>query len=333
MGISYSLGAGKERPYFFVYMCVYAKPQRRKRGNNYSFINQIFTIMKKIFLFNFALVALFCATVFSACDEPNVKPTVDPSTLDSTALKCWEYTLEENGKTATLYAWSTEKQLVLFIEQQVTEAKKQGATWTYTYKESNETDVDACEERANEGLACWKITVTNGNSSTTSYVFTSEECAELYGSSEAGKNGSYSVEQADAKDPDACDKLNDNQGGTTVDDKEKHCYHVTSGYSINGQTYSSETYVWATEADMKMTQSAFIASMENASYEYELTTEATEDACLHHGFACYQINGPGYTMYSWTTEQILQNLYGSNSAITWQLADPTDEDSCNALNY
>lgn len=289
--------------------------------------------MKKIFL---ALLCTASVAMFTACDEPNVNPSVDPSTLDSTTFKCWEYTFEENGKTATLYAWSTEKQLVLFIEEQVAEAKKQGAVWTYSYKQSNENDMEACEQRANEGLACWKVTVTEGSQSSVSYVFTTEECAELYGSSEAGKNGSYSVEQADAKDPDACDKLNDNQGGTTVDDNEKHCYHVTSGYSLNGQNYSSETYVWATEAEMQQTQSAFITSMNNASYVYELTTDATEDACLEHNtgaMACYQINGPGYTMYYWTSEQILQNLYGSNPAITWQLADPKDEDSCNALNY
>ena len=83
------------------------------------------------------------------------------------------------------------------------------------------------------------------------------------------------------------------------------------------------------------TKSAFLASMQDAQYEYEMTNDATEEACMENAtgkFACYQINGPGYTMYFWTTDQILQNQYGSNPSITWQLADANDEDACNALN-
>lgn len=286
-----------------------------------------------------SIVALMSAAMMFGCkgkNNPSSTDPVDPSTLDNKTVKCWEYTLTESDKSATLYFWGTEQGLVTFIEGEVAEAKRQGFVWTYTYKASKESDLDACMERNNEGADCWKVTITKGGSSKTEYLFTSYECAEIYAKAEAGKSGSYSIEKADAKDPDSCDALNGpSGGGGTTDDNDKHCWHATSSYVYSGKKYESENWFWATQKEMEQTKSAFLASMQDAQYEYEMTNDATEEACMENAtgkFACYQINGPGYTMYFWTTDQILQNQYGSNPSITWQLADANDEDACNALN-
>ena len=294
-----------------------------------------------------ALLAIACGALFTAC-EPNTpsnggQNNTDYSTLDSITVKCWEYTLVENGKTATLYAWCTEKMLVMNIEKEVAEAKKQGSTWTYTYKPSDITDMDACIEKNNEGADCWKITVTKDGKSTTIYMFTTEDCAELYAQTEAGSTGKYELEKAEPTDPDACEELNDNQGGGGQggeDPKKGACYKITQGSP--GQTYTY--YYWYDDMDEeKMQLSKEIAEAQGLVFEWEIADAADESSCLalnnNQGgggegdtYACYQVTSGGNTMYYWTTENILKNQFGSNEFVVWQKADADDEDACEALN-
>ena len=80
--------------------------------------SQNLKIMKKYLYLS--IVALMGAAMMVGCkpkNTPSGTDPVDPSTLDNKTVKCWEYTLTESGKSATLYFWGTERSLVTFIER------------------------------------------------------------------------------------------------------------------------------------------------------------------------------------------------------------------------
>ena len=233
-----------------------------------------------------AIVALMGAMMMVGCkpkNTPSGTDPVDPSTLDNKTVKCWEYTLTESGKSATLYFWGTERSLVTFIEGEVEKAKNEGFIWTYTYKASKETDLDACMERNNEGADCWKVTVTKGGSSKTEYLFTSYECAEIYAKAEAGSTGSYKIEKAEPKDPDSCDALNGPSGGgggsvdPPIDNSEVKCWEVTQIDPEGGESVT--WYAWTTEESLVATLENQKAS-QGVTYSYKEADADDMDSCL-----------------------------------------------------
>ena len=139
-------------------------------------------------------------------DNPDTPDTPDQpkdySQYDSVTYKCWKTEQVAYGMTITNYAWLTEKQLVMYMDQVGLE---------YTYEQADATDEDACNElkennNPTEGEeACWVITSTIMGQTTVTYYWGTEAEAQAQVNAINGTGvGTASYNKAAATDPDAC---------------------------------------------------------------------------------------------------------------------------------
>ena len=226
--------------------------------------------MKKLF---YALLVLAGVTMFTACG--NEKPNeIDLSKLDNTTNKCWQLTVKVGTQSEVSYVWGTEYMVGLAVEAT---RKKVGDKATISYKEADAKDEDACE-RLNpdyEEEACWKITYGSAAFSQTVYMWDDEEDVKAFIAVYTAQGMTASYEKADAKDEDACEKLNEPTQPTdpyaNLDNTIEKCWEVT----IDHGTMTETVYMWTTERELCVSLDANYKGM----YTYKPADANDEDAC------------------------------------------------------
>lgn len=167
---------------------------------------------------------------------------------------CWEETISYNGsQSETNFGWMPEANM----KERHDYYESKGLT--HTYKHANAADQDACEklnqqdnpddpqnpdepkdydQYDNTTYKCWKTTQTAYGMDIVNYVWMTErQLVEYY-----DQMGTYTYEQADAADEDACNELKENSNPT---EGEEACWQITS--NIVGQI--NVTYYWGTESE------------------------------------------------------------------------------------
>lgn len=168
---------------------------------------------------------------------------------------CWEETISYNGsQSETNFGWMPEANM----KERHDYYESKGLT--HTYKHADAADQDACEklnpqdnpddpqnpdepkdydQYDNTTYKCWKTTQTAYGTDIVNYVWMTErQLVEYY--DQMGLT--YTYEQADAADEDACDELKENSNPT---EGEEACWQITS--NIAGQI--NVTYYWGTESE------------------------------------------------------------------------------------
>lgn len=168
---------------------------------------------------------------------------------------CWEETVSYNGsQSETNFGWMPKANM----KERHDYYESKGLTHTYKYADA--ADQDACEklnqqdnpddpqnpdepkdydQYDNTTYKCWKTTQTAYGMDIVNYVWMTErQLVEYY--DQMGLT--YTYEQADAADEDACDELKENSNPT---EGEEACWQITS--NIAGQI--NVTYYWGTESE------------------------------------------------------------------------------------
>ena len=168
---------------------------------------------------------------------------------------CWEETISYNGsQSETNFGWMPEANM----KERHDHYESKGLT--HTYKHADAADQDACEklnpqdnpddprnpdepknydQYDNTTYKCWKTTQTAYGMDIVNYVWMTErQLVEYY--DQMGLT--YTYEQADAADEDACNELKENSNPT---EGEEACWQITS--NIVGQI--NVTYYWGTESE------------------------------------------------------------------------------------
>jgi hypothetical protein len=168
---------------------------------------------------------------------------------------CWEETVSYNGsQSETNFGWMPEANM----KERHDYYESKGLT--HTYKHADAADQDACEKLTpqnnpddpknpdepknydqydNTTYKCWKTTQTAYGMDIVNYVWMTErQLVEYY--DQMGLT--YTYEQADAADEDACNELKENSNPT---EGEEACWQITS--NIMGQI--NVTYYWGTESE------------------------------------------------------------------------------------
>lgn len=168
---------------------------------------------------------------------------------------CWEETVSYNSsQSETNYGWMPEANM----KERHDYYESKGLT--HTYKHADAADQDACEklnpqdnpddpqnpdepkdydQYDNTTYKCWKTTQTAYGMDIVNYVWMTErQLVEYY--DQMGLT--YTYEQADAADEDACNELKENSNPT---EGEEACWQITS--NIVGQI--NVTYYWGTESE------------------------------------------------------------------------------------
>lgn len=168
---------------------------------------------------------------------------------------CWEETVSYNGsQSETNFGWMPEANM----KERHDYYESKGLT--HTYKHADAADQDACEklnpqdnpddpqnpdepknydQYDNTTYKCWKTTQTAYGMDIVNYVWMTErQLVEYY--DQIGLT--YTYEQADAADEDACNELKENSNPT---EGEEACWQITS--NIVGQI--NVTYYWGTESE------------------------------------------------------------------------------------
>ena len=168
---------------------------------------------------------------------------------------CWEETVSYNGsQSETNFGWMPEANM----KERHDYYESKGLT--HTYKHADAADQDACEklnpqdnpddpqnpdepknydQYDNTTYKCWKTTQTAYGMDIVNYVWMTErQLVEYY--DQMGLT--YTYEQADAADEDACNELKENSNPT---EGEEACWQITS--NIVGQI--DVTYYWGTESE------------------------------------------------------------------------------------
>ncbi|MBR2166988.1 MAG: hypothetical protein IJ920_01430, partial [Paludibacteraceae bacterium] len=168
---------------------------------------------------------------------------------------CWEETVSYNGsQSETNFGWMPEANM----KERHDYYESKGLT--HTYKHADAADQDACEklnpqdnpddpqnpdkpknydQYDNTTYKCWKTTQTAYGMDIVNYVWMTErQLVEYY--DQMGLT--YTYEQADAADEDACNELKENSNPT---EGEEACWQITS--NIVGQI--NVTYYWGTESE------------------------------------------------------------------------------------
>ena len=299
--------------------------------------------------------------LFSACNGKGLfgggtdPEEIDVSKLDNTVEKCWEVTYSLGGQSDTQYAWGTEYMVVYTLQQQ---QKMVGGLGKWSYKESSAADEQSCMQKNPdwEPSQCWKISVIMAGQTMNFYLWSDTE--GVLASIESYKRAGYtcSYEKADAKDENACEKLNETQPGpdpdpdpedySQYDDTTPKCWEVT--VSVAGVELTE--FIWQTERKLVM-------SLDRAGYtvySYKAASADDEDSCeaLNGGdpypdpdpdpdpdpqgekgcwLLSYTVAGQTISAYAWLTEaeakeavEAVGGTYEKNTAAT--------AESCNALN-
>ena len=167
---------------------------------------------------------------------------------------CWEETISYGDQSETNYGWMPEANM----KERHDYYESKGLT--HTYKHADAADQDACEklnpqdnpddpqnpdepkdydQYDNTTYKCWKTTQTAYGMDIVNYVWMTErQLVEYY--DQMGLT--YTYEQADAADEDACNELKENSNPT---EGEEACWQITS--NIAGQI--NVTYYWGTESE------------------------------------------------------------------------------------
>jgi len=167
---------------------------------------------------------------------------------------CGEETISYGDQSETNYGWMPEANM----KERHDYYESKGLT--HTYKHADAADQDACEklnpqdnpddpqnpdepknydQYDNTTYKCWKTTQTAYGMDIVNYVWMTErQLVEYY--DQMGLT--YTYEQADAADEDACNELKENSNPT---EGEEACWQITS--NIMGQI--NVTYYWGTESE------------------------------------------------------------------------------------
>ena len=292
--------------------------------------------MKKLF---YSMLCIVAVTMFTAC-KGNNPDEIDLNNLDKTVEKCWKVTVTLNGVSEETYIWGTEFVVVAALKeaQSLSPVK-----YTFRYSEASPKDEESCD-RLNpdyEEHYCWKVTAYGGMY--TSYMWDSEsgikEFAALMG------EGTTYV-KADAKDEDACEKLNDDDPTPAdplaqYDSIDVKCWKVT----VSAMGTTGTTYVWATERE-----AVGSLVLSGINFTHEVADAKDEDSCeaLNNPDnpenpelerydntveKCWLIKvsymGTTEEYYTWGTErEAVAQLVLSQQTFTHEVADAADADAC-----
>jgi len=196
---------------------------------------------------------------------------------------CWEETISYGDQSETNYGWMPE------VNMKERHDYYESKGLTHTYKHADAADQDACEklnpqdnpddpqnpdepknydQYDNTTYKCWKTTQTAYGMDIVNYVWMTErQLVEYY--DQMGLT--YTYEQADAADEDACNELKENSNPT---EGEEACWQITS--NIVGQINVS--YYWGTEAEAEAQVDA-IVSTGMGTVSYELAAATDPDSC------------------------------------------------------
>ena len=309
-----------------------------------------------------ALLCMVSVVLFSACNAKGLfgggtdPEEIDVSKLDNTIEKCWEVTYSLGGQSDTQYAWGTEYMVVYTLQQQ---QKMVGGLGKWSYKESSAADEQSCLAKNPEWepSQCWKITVNMAGQAMNFYLWSDTE--GVLASIESYKRAGYtcSYEKADAKDQNACEKLNEDNPGpgpdpdpdpdpdpkdySQYDDTTPKCWEVTaSAFSM-----TTTEFVWLTERQLVMSLDAA-----GSNYSYKPAAANDHDACeaLNGSdpdpdpdpdpqgekgcwLLSYTVAGQTISAYAWLTEAEAKEAVAAVNG-TYEKNTASTADACEALN-
>ena len=284
-------------------------------------------------------VALFTAS----CGEDKPQE-IDLSKLDNTTAKCWEITVKVMGIPVTTYAWGTEREVVGAVQLS---QEYVGKSIKLTWKENSAKSEEACERQNPdyEPHSCWKLTRYMSTATIVEYEWDSEEGIKALVAQYEKIGYRCTYEKADAKDSEACSKLNDNENPPIpdFDNTTFKCWEVTA--TIGAQ--SEVGYIWTTEYLLNnVVIAAAKQKVPEAEYSYKAVDAASEEACealnpdvpQPEEEACWKVtlvNVDGQTEvgYHWTTESdVKEYIEARGGRGSYELAAADDRDACEKLN-